>query len=286
MVDFAGADLFALVGATGAGKSSLIDAMIFALYGSVPRYGDRRLVAPVINQQSVEARVAFTFSVTGQRYVAVRVVRAQTGGGATTKEARLERLGAQGEVEEVLAGDADGVTAAVEALLGLAYEHFTTCVVLPQGEFARFLLQKPRDRQALLIELLDLGIYTDMARRAGEHAAVAKERRTISEARRAELGEPSAQRITELHGLIDALGALVDACSAAQDQLDVLATDRRVAQASHDEAQAAAQRLAEVAAPTQLLELAGSITRSAEAPRSASSAPARRMSTWFFSGLS
>ncbi|HKA85339.1 MAG TPA: AAA family ATPase, partial [Acidimicrobiales bacterium] len=42
VVDFTGADLFALVGPTGAGKSSIIDALTFALYGSVPRLDDRR----------------------------------------------------------------------------------------------------------------------------------------------------------------------------------------------------------------------------------------------------
>jgi exonuclease SbcC len=91
-VDFRGADLFALWGPTGAGKSSLIDAMVFALYGSVPRYANKNLVAPVISQQELEARVWLRFSVGSSSYVAARVVRADGKGGASTREARLERL--------------------------------------------------------------------------------------------------------------------------------------------------------------------------------------------------
>src|SRR4051812_35452466 len=153
VTDFEGADLFALTGPTGAGKSTVIDAVVFALYGSVPRYDDKRLVAPIISQGKVEARVRLDFRVGAERYRVARVVRAAARG-ATTKEARLERL-AGDDVDEVIAGTADDVTAAVEQLLGLSYDHFTTCVVLPQGDFQRFLHQKPAQRQDLLVELLD-----------------------------------------------------------------------------------------------------------------------------------
>ncbi len=57
-VDFTGADFFALVGPTGSGKSSVLDAICFALYGIVPRYDDDRLVAPSITQGANEARVS------------------------------------------------------------------------------------------------------------------------------------------------------------------------------------------------------------------------------------
>ena len=149
-VDFEGADLFVLCGPTGSGKSSLIDAMTFALYGSVPRYGDVRLVHPVISQGRQEAKVRFDFEVGGQLYTAVRVVRRQKRGdtwAAVTKEARLERGG------ESLAGSARELDGCIKALFGLNFDQFTTCVVLPLGEFARFLHGAPRERQDLLKEL-------------------------------------------------------------------------------------------------------------------------------------
>lgn len=180
-VDFEAVDFFALVGPTGSGKSTLIDAICFALYGSVPRYDDRRVVAPIITMGALEAKVSLTFDVDGERYVATRVVR-RTKTGATTPEARLERIGDG----ESLAGSARDVEVAVEGLLGLPFEHFTKCVVLPQGEFARFLHDKPRDRQELLVELLNLGFYARMGQKARalavEHdAAVAGDLRRLDE---------------------------------------------------------------------------------------------------------
>jgi exonuclease SbcC len=167
-VDFRGADLFALTGPTGSGKSSLIDAIVFSLYGSVPRIGQRE-VAPIVSLGKLEARIRFEFSLDDVDYTVARVVR-RTKSGASTVEARLERDG------EVLAGTADEVTERVGNLLGLGFEHFTKSVVLPQGQFATFLHDRPADRQKLLRELLDLGIYEHMR-------DLAKQRRLAAEAR-------------------------------------------------------------------------------------------------------
>src|SRR5947209_4970471 len=131
-VDFSDCDYFAFVGPTGAGKSSLIDALTFALYGSIPRLA-KGAVLPIISQGKAEMRVRFDFAVGDREYTAVRVVRKLAEDRATTKEARLEHG------DTVLAGDADGVTAEVERLLGLGFDEFTRCVVLPQGDFARFM---------------------------------------------------------------------------------------------------------------------------------------------------
>ncbi len=219
-VDFVGADLFAFSGPTGAGKSSLIDAMIFALYGSVPRLANKNLVAPVISQQAVEAKVSFRFAIGGTSYTAVRVVRADTKGGATTKEARLEATRDDGQ--EVLAGDADGVTKAVTELLGLTYEHFTTCVVLPQGEFAKFLHNTPKDRQELLVRLLDLGIYARMGVLANIRASVAKNERELVAARLAELADRTPAQRAELAERLAQLTGLVTSIDATRPQQDAL----------------------------------------------------------------
>src|SRR5439155_16122430 len=113
-VDFSDCDYFAFVGPTGAGKSSLIDALTFALYGSIPRLA-KGAVLPVISQGKAEMRVRFDFAVGDRGYTAVRVVRKVAEDRATTKEARLE----QGDT--VLAGDADGGTPELERLYGRGY---------------------------------------------------------------------------------------------------------------------------------------------------------------------
>jgi len=199
--DFEGVDLFVLTGPTGSGKSSLIDALTFALYGSVSRYGNPNLVHPVISQGKLEAKVRFDFSVEGRRYTAVRIVR-RTRGGATTREARLESEG------RTLAGTADEVTARVREIIGLDFTQFTTCVVLPQGEFARFLHDKPADRQDLLTKLLGVGVYEKMGNLARVREAEATQKAALHREeleRFADVSEESKRaakaRVSELEGL-------------------------------------------------------------------------------------
>ncbi len=285
-VDFSGADLFALVGATGAGKSSVVDAICFALYGVVPRYDDRRLVAPVISEGALEAKVRLDFSVGDERYSAVRVVRAQVSkasgqrAGATTKEARLVRLvgataGAaatapppageapsDGEPDEaaasyeVLAGTADELSAAVEELLGLSFAHFTTCVVLPQGEFMRFLHAKPADRQSLLVELLDMGLYGRMRALAREREMAARARKEMAERQLADVATSAdPARLARASHAIGALAEVLEGIDAAQDRLDELAKQAEVAVAAARAARANAQAVAAISPPDDLPEL-------------------------------
>src|SRR5205085_9155156 len=121
--DFEDVGFFALVGPTGAGKSSVIDAMCFALYGFVPRYDNKNKVADAVTLGASQARVQLVFEVAGRRFTLTRVVRRTKAGGATTKECRLERH-LDTDTTEVIAGDADAATAAVTSLLGLSRDDF------------------------------------------------------------------------------------------------------------------------------------------------------------------
>ena len=178
LIDFADTDFFALIGPTGSGKSTVIDAVCFALYGSVPRYENKGLIRYVVTLGASEARVSLTFELEGTGYIATRVVRRNAKGQVSTKEARLERVEPDGS-SRVLAGAEREMNPAVEGLLHLDFDDFTKCVVLPQGEFARFLRAKGDERRELLIKLLNLGIYIEVGRRAGVRAAEAESRAAL-----------------------------------------------------------------------------------------------------------
>src|SRR5580704_3536581 len=118
-VDFTDADFFALVGPTGAGKSTVIDAMTFALYGSVPRWGRKGMVSLALAPTVSRGTVKLVFEVEDQRYVVARELR-RAGGQVSQRAASLERLAdprgsAQaGDQTFPMAKDIDGVNAAVE----------------------------------------------------------------------------------------------------------------------------------------------------------------------------
>jgi len=188
VVDFGDVDLAALVGPTGSGKSSIIDAVTFALYGVVARYDDARLVAPAVHQLATEARVRLDFEVHGDAYTVVRVVR-RRGNGASTAESRLERG------DEVLASGPKELGEQVRDLLGLDFAQFTKSVVLPQGQFAAFLHDEPADRQALLRRLLDLEVYASMGQQARARAARAKDQLEVYDGQLAEAADVTPERL-------------------------------------------------------------------------------------------
>jgi exonuclease SbcC len=261
VVDLTGAELFALVGPTGSGKTSVIDALTFALYGTVPRLDDRRAVAPVISQNLTEARVRLDFTVDDEAYTAVRVVRATRSGGATTKEARLQRG------DDVLAGTADEVTEAVTGLLGLGFEHFTTCVSLPQGQFARFLHDKPRSRQDLLVRLLDLGLYEKVAAAARQRAALAGNRADVAAGRLADLAGATPEAREQAAARADRLGELERRLADERPRFDALAEAERTARARADEAAERLATLERLAPPPGLDALAAELAEVDEAAR-------------------
>ena len=180
-VDFSDAEFFALVGPTGSGKSTIIDAMTFALFGSVPRWGRKGMVSLALAPTISRGTVKLVFDVADQRYVVARELR-RMGSQVSQRAASLERLtdprglAQPGDPTEVLAKDLSGVTDAVERMLGLSFEDFCQCVVLPQGQFANFLHAKASERQEILLRLLGAEHYRQMMVRANQRASAAGQR--------------------------------------------------------------------------------------------------------------
>ncbi len=161
--DFDGIDFFALVGPTGNGKSTVIDAIGFALYGKVPRHDDRSTASSVVSLGAIEARVRLTFDAGGTRYIAVRTIKIRND--KPKQDVRLET--ADGTA---IAAQVREFNEAIEGILGMPFEDFTRCVALPQGEFQKFLHEEPRQRRAVLVRLLNLGSYESLGKRARERA--------------------------------------------------------------------------------------------------------------------
>ncbi len=236
-VDFTGAEYFALVGPTGSGKSTVIDAITFALYGSVPRWDNARTVALALAPTVARGTVRFVFDVTGraggtERYVVARELRRAASGGVSVRTARLERLrdpagtGAVAEETEPVADGAPATTKAVEALVGLPFGDFTTCVVLPQGEFAEFLHTEPRKRQETLVRLLGLGVYDVIAKEANADARSQEQRAQVLTEQLAGYADDTqaaeraaAERITALAGVRARVDVATPALTVAAAEL-------------------------------------------------------------------
>ncbi|MDQ1518993.1 MAG: repair protein SbcC/Rad50, partial [Actinomycetota bacterium] len=211
-IDFDGIDYFALVGPTGHGKSTIIDAIGFALYGRVPRYDDARVVNQVVSLGAQETRVELEFSVGDATYRVTRVVKLRNG--KPKQEGRLERVLADGTTES-MAGQVGEMRTAIEDLLHLPFGHFTKCVALPQGEFQRFLHDKPSDRRAVLVQLLNLDLYEQLGQRARELAGARKAEADAGEQRLEELSGATADvetvAVTRHEALVALHAAITDA---------------------------------------------------------------------------
>ena len=194
-LDFAGLELFSIAGPTGAGKSSVLDAMMFALYGHVPRMG-RQGIAEMISLGSDRMSVAFDFKAGEANY---RIVRAARRKGAT--EAQIEALASDGEIARPLHEGVREVNEAVARILGLSFNSFTQAVVLPQGEFQRFLQSAPRERREILSKLLRLEIYTRMQQLATAKRDLLNQTVQAGERRLTEdFAEATPAKLAELQG--------------------------------------------------------------------------------------
>jgi exonuclease SbcC len=241
-IDFTDVEFFALVGPTGSGKSTVIDALCFALYGTVPRWDNEKEVRNALAPSANACRVSLIFELSGERYVAVRSLQRDKNGRVTTKAARLERLDAsippdaplseilEASVEQLAEGP-DNVKLKAQDLLGLSYEHFTQSVLLPQGGFSEFLRATPANRQRLLVELLAFGVYKEIGQRARERAQLAETHQQIALQARDQLRDATPEAESAAAARLADLTALT---ATVETSLATLADLHKQSAAAHD----------------------------------------------------
>jgi exonuclease SbcC len=137
--NFESRTLFGIVGPTGSGKSSILEGLIFGLYGKTPsaESGTKKL----INAQEWQARVQLVFEADDIAWEVVRIIRLKG-----TSQTILRRIDGVGDP---VTGDRN-VTERIEEVVGLDFESFRSSVVLAQGEFDRFLKATPTERSKIL----------------------------------------------------------------------------------------------------------------------------------------
>ncbi|MFF2245717.1 AAA family ATPase [Arthrobacter sp. NPDC058130] len=172
--------LFLLNGATGAGKTSVLDAICFALYGSVPgaRQDGKRLRSDHA-ETAAEPRVTCEFSAKGRHFEVSRAPAwdkpsARGKNGFTLQQANtLLRERIDGAWVEK-SGRNDEAGAEIADVLGMNREQFTRVVMLPQGDFAAFLRSKASDRLELLQSLFGTQRFEAVEQELSRQAQSAK----------------------------------------------------------------------------------------------------------------
>ena len=255
------AGLFLLDGPTGAGKSTVLAALCFALYGTVP--GGRSaesLVTTLREPGAVIPEVQVEFTVQGRRFEVVRSPkherprrrRSAAGGATVTTQATVSlRERVDGEWTAPLTR-ADEVGQQIAAVLHLDAEQFMQVVLLPQGQFAQFLTAKSDERRVLLRRLFGTQRFDGVE----EHLRVETARLDTAVAVDADVARTARAQLAE--ALHEALGPdwhAPEPSPDTDDRLLALAAER--AGRAHEDARAdlATARAAEQRARVTAREL-------------------------------
>lgn len=150
--------LFAITGPTGAGKTSLLDAITVALYNKVPRHGAS--VEELMTRHTGECWSEVEFETNGKRYRSKwSLNRARNKADGKFQSDKMELSFA--ESGEILGGHRKTETLTlIENITGLDYDQFLRSVMLAQGEFSKFLKANAKERSELLEQMTDTFIFS------------------------------------------------------------------------------------------------------------------------------
>lgn len=239
-LDLSGLHLACLVGSNGSGKSSLLDAITWALWGKARARQDNDL----IHGDEIEAEVRFTFLADGSQY---RVTRYRSRKGRGSTELSLEAL----------AGDAwrplteatlKATQETIDRVLRLDYSTFINSAYLVQGRADEFTRKTPSERKRILSDILGLEIWAEYEERAREKLRALEVEQRNNEA-----------RVTEIDREIALEGQYQELLSRALEQLQQLTEETAGAESRFRELEAARQRRSDL--ETRYAERQGAIAR-------------------------
>lgn len=237
--------LFVISGQTGAGKTTIFDAICFALYGSSSgsdRDQTKMLRSDFANDDTHTA-VEFLFEIRQRTYRVLRQL-------SHVKQGRKTATGEKYELYEVLA---DGTEIAVverqrvsdinpklEEIIGLTYDQFSQIVMLPQGEFRKLLTSQSDNKEAILRKIFKTDRYGKMAKRLEEKKQAAEQRAKGTKAKRDSYIEQLAgalpHRDSELFDLLQTNGNVYQILNALQSEFAFYEAEQIVKEQQYKEA--------------------------------------------------
>jgi exonuclease SbcC len=256
------AGLFLLAGPTGSGKTSVLDAVCFALYGDVP--GDRNAAKRLRSDQAAPGlapRVTLEATLSGRRF---RIARSpawerakKRGTGTTTEQASVTIAERLDGAWQPLSSRLDETGHLVSRLVGMNITQFTQVAMLPQGRFQAFLRARSEERHRLLQQLFRTGRFDEVERWLRERRTTLRRESETSHQRVADLvsraSEATEARLPDAWDIRDLLApaadgellawvtGLRDAAVAARDAADGAATAAVAAEATSRSALEAAR---------------------------------------------
>ncbi|WP_154605691.1 AAA family ATPase [Arthrobacter sp. AQ5-05] len=204
--------LFLLNGSTGAGKTSVLDAVAYALYGQLPgaRKSSLKRLRSDHAAEGTGPEVVCEFSAGGRRLEVRRSPEwmrpAKRGTGITKEQASTQLREKIDGAWVALSQRNDEAASEIQRLLGMSMEQFTKVILLAQGEFAAFLRASAKDREELLEKLFGTEVYQDLELRLGTDAKEAAAQLGTGMAQltaHEQLARSQAAAVLEGAGLVD-----------------------------------------------------------------------------------